>query len=724
MAYMELQIRKLPYGILKKLADQLDMESDGPRDWKALISVMPSTTYTREQVSSFENQRARMVGSPAMALLTDLGQRCKTVKQLVVWLKKIGHDTALDILEYHEEVQITEQPQSQPVRVGSTVTLRCKATGYPAPQYQWVKDGTELPDGIDEELTFDPVTLQDSGKYVCIVSNRMNAEKTNKVELQVLPSPVPNGDSPQVKPPYAKNPPVIIRHPQSYIVPDGYPSLSLRVEVLEQPVTYQWYKDGFVLVQQTRAELNFQPFHYRDEGNYCCRVENSAGDALSNVATLQGARAPAPDDEQNCPLGRSVPGGRSPQLTQKATDKVALVIGNRDYVSLPVDESPLVHTCSDAKMIASILRKPEMGFKVISLMNLTRNEMYQALDIFYKLLGEGVYGLVYFAGHGFEEGGQNYLVPVDTMGAWVPEQAVCAQKMLDEMNRCRTELIVFLLDICRKRSNVETSFAFKSYEFPYNAQAVLGFATSPQSEAYERRQDPNGIYMKHLLKHAMNDAKVEDVLHEVAADVEAEVKRNKWLERQRPEYRTTTTKCYSLRDPIVPDEHSAARQKLWLDIHKLPQKRDIKIDSGIRLEISFEHLNWLSNAIVLCLRVTDLGDATFCDPSLMLDKLPMDVQTVHFHPATTNILRQVVQERPGVQNGVVARCMKMDQDSPSQTPVERISDIYNIQRLKTPLALTITNKYVLKGSREERTKHFVEVFNVKEFGINTAFFND
>ena len=42
-----------------------------------------------------------MVGSPSMALLTDLGQRCKTVKQLVVWLKKIGHDTALDILEYH-----------------------------------------------------------------------------------------------------------------------------------------------------------------------------------------------------------------------------------------------------------------------------------------------------------------------------------------------------------------------------------------------------------------------------------------------------------------------------------------------------------------------------------------------------------------------------------------------------------------------------------------------
>lgn len=118
---------------------------------------------------------------------------------------------------------------------------------------------------------------------------------------------------------------------------------------------------------------------------------------------------------------------------------------------LPLDESPLVHTCNDAKTLASILRKPEMGFKVISLMNLTWDEMNQALNIFYSLLGEGVYGVVYFAGHGFEEGGQNYLVPVDSVGDWVPDHAVCAQKILEEMNKYRTELIVFLLDICRKR---------------------------------------------------------------------------------------------------------------------------------------------------------------------------------------------------------------------------------------------------------------------------------
>ena len=48
MAYMDLQIRRLPYGILKKLGGLLDVP--GPRDWKALISVMPNNTYRSDEV--------------------------------------------------------------------------------------------------------------------------------------------------------------------------------------------------------------------------------------------------------------------------------------------------------------------------------------------------------------------------------------------------------------------------------------------------------------------------------------------------------------------------------------------------------------------------------------------------------------------------------------------------------------------------------------------------
>ena len=49
MPYLYMEIRKLPSGILKKLSDQLDI--DGPRDWKALISVMPTGMISQEQVT-------------------------------------------------------------------------------------------------------------------------------------------------------------------------------------------------------------------------------------------------------------------------------------------------------------------------------------------------------------------------------------------------------------------------------------------------------------------------------------------------------------------------------------------------------------------------------------------------------------------------------------------------------------------------------------------------
>jgi len=48
MAYLDKQIRGLPYGILNKLAEQLDMV--GPRNWKALIVAMPSNAYKPEEV--------------------------------------------------------------------------------------------------------------------------------------------------------------------------------------------------------------------------------------------------------------------------------------------------------------------------------------------------------------------------------------------------------------------------------------------------------------------------------------------------------------------------------------------------------------------------------------------------------------------------------------------------------------------------------------------------
>lgn len=76
--------------------------------------------------------------------------------------------------------------------------------------------------------------------------------------------------------------------------------------------------------------------------------------------------------------------------------------------------------------------------------------MNKAIDIFCDLLGENVYGLLYFAGHGFEDRGQNYIVPIDAETDWTPDRTICVQEILLRMHARGTSFNLFLLDVCRR----------------------------------------------------------------------------------------------------------------------------------------------------------------------------------------------------------------------------------------------------------------------------------
>ncbi|EDO37443.1 predicted protein [Nematostella vectensis] len=659
----------------------------------------------------------RMGGSPTECLLQDMRTKCRTVKQLVSYLELMEHSEALELLKPDEPPVITEQPMSLPVQEGLKLELTCRATGFPPPQYQWVKNGAELPYGCDSTLTIDRVSRQDQGKYFCIISNRIGSVKTYEVEVNVLR--VQRHEQEEETPlPESSSLPYITQQPQSALIPIGH-----RYHLTcgtKGPVKFQWFKDGFRLHEGQRPNLHFPTFNFQDEGNYTCRVSNTAGNALSATATLQ-----ALPDQLDINAGQHPDVGRSMELSQTAADKVALVIGNRDYINLPEDGSPLVHSCSDAQRLASVLRKNSMNFKVVSMVNLTRVEMDKAINLFLDLLGENVYGLLYFAGHGFEEQGQNYMVPIDAERDWAPDEAVCVQKVFEMMHARGTQLNIFLLDICRKRAVTSQAYKMETYSFPFDAQLVTGYATCKGSDAYERKSDSNGIYMKHLLNNITLDVKVEDVLHRVAADVEDEVAMDEYTERQRPQYDSKTSSSFSLRDPVdpklSPQEEREQRSGIWLELHRLPEKHVIE-HRGCRVEVRFEHTNWLSNVIVVCLRVLELGETKICDASLSLRNLPQDFQDCHFHPSTTNILRQVVPRE--YQDEIRARTWKIDsspEKEPAPVPVERISEIYNIQRLKKNLTLTIKLKYVLRGCEEPESKYEIKAFNIKEFGIAMAF---
>ena len=92
-----------------------------------------------------------------------------------------------------EPVFITEHPRSVQLQCGQGLVLKCEATGFPRPRYQWFKDGIELPDQLANEISLKNVSREDSGVYYCVVTNPVGSEYTQYAEVQVIPMIAPIG---------------------------------------------------------------------------------------------------------------------------------------------------------------------------------------------------------------------------------------------------------------------------------------------------------------------------------------------------------------------------------------------------------------------------------------------------------------------------------------------------------------------------------------------------
>lgn len=132
-------------------------------------------------------------------------------------------------------------------------------------------------------------------------------------------------------------------------------------------------------------------------------------------------------------------------LSGAAAEKVALVIGNGAYQRV----LKLDNTVNDAKGIANSLTS--IGFKVTTLFNASGEQMRQALSDFAFRSETADLALIYFAGHGVEVQGQNFLIPVDAnvhSNRDIQQQAVSLNQMLHAVDHARKMRIV-ILDSCR-----------------------------------------------------------------------------------------------------------------------------------------------------------------------------------------------------------------------------------------------------------------------------------
>ena len=144
----------------------------------------------------------------------------------------------------------------------------------------------------------------------------------------------------------------------------------------------------------------------------------------------------------------------SAQALAAAERRVALVIGNNTYQSLP----PLEKAVNDANAVAAELRK--VGFEVASLNNVGQKKMNQAINEFTQKVAGGGIGVFYYAGHGVQIDNQNYLIPVDMDSprdpADVGDQAVSVPRLQDKLADAKAKYTLLVLDAaattpCRKK---------------------------------------------------------------------------------------------------------------------------------------------------------------------------------------------------------------------------------------------------------------------------------
>lgn len=198
--------------------------------------------------------------------------------------------------------------------------------------------------------------------------------------------------------------------------------------------------------------------------------------------------------------------------------KVALVIGNSRYKT-----QPLANPGNDARAIAAKLKG--LGFDVILRENLGAMQIGGALREFRTKLKAGSVGLFFYAGHGLQVKGVNYLPAVDAEIASeedVPRASLNVNEVLGLMDEAKTRLNLVFLDACRDnpyaRRFRSSAGGLAKLEAP--SGTLISFATRPGSVASDAGSGNNGLYTEHLLA-AMNQPglAIEQVLKRVVSGV-------------------------------------------------------------------------------------------------------------------------------------------------------------------------------------------------------------
>ncbi|GHV74354.1 hypothetical protein AGMMS49940_16560 [Spirochaetia bacterium] len=209
-----------------------------------------------------------------------------------------------------------------------------------------------------------------------------------------------------------------------------------------------------------------------------------------------------------------------PLSSPSAQTKYALVIGNSAYSSITKLNNPV----NDAMDMKTVLEG--LGFQVDLVTNGSRVQMEEAVNRLQNRLSmsKNAYGFFFYAGHGVQSQGENFLLPVDANipnERYLRDRAVNVQVVLDELNDSGNELNVIVLDACRdnpfswKRSGSRGLAVVSSPP----VGSIIVYATSAGSTAADG-EGRNGLFTTHLLNNLKTPGlEVKDIFNRTGSDV-------------------------------------------------------------------------------------------------------------------------------------------------------------------------------------------------------------
>jgi hypothetical protein len=179
--------------------------------------------------------------------------------------------------------------------------------------------------------------------------------------------------------------------------------------------------------------------------------------------------------------------------TALAENRLALVIGQSAYRAV----TPLPNPANDAKAMAQLLG--DAGFEVVTSADLSQNDLRQTVGEFAARIaakGPDTTALVFYAGHGMQVDGENFLIPVDIdpkRETDIPLQAVRLNDVLNTLASVPSRMRIILLDACRNNPfpdiNKTAGHGLAIVDAKIGAPGTfLSYSTSPGAEA----EDGNG----------------------------------------------------------------------------------------------------------------------------------------------------------------------------------------------------------------------------------------